>query len=459
MVLKNYAVQSSFFQQIELNILIYLSLFKIESFSIFIIMLQKRMLSQSGLLVLLFLILTSVEIVSAQSAQWRGPNRDGIYPETSLLKEWSKEGPTVLFTTEGIGKAYSSAVATTERIYVTGIIDTTEYLSCLDLAGKVLWQKPYGRCWTQTYPESRCTPTVNEDRVYVLTGMDNLVCFNANSGETIWSVDIHENYKSEWDMFGVSESVLIVDDKVIVTPAGQLTTVVALNKYNGELIWKSKSLNAHRSNMSPQLIDHCGKKYIITAVQTHLIGVDAENGEILWTYHYNFLDENNDNTTILANTPVYRDSCLWLSDGWDVKSVMLEISPDGKSVSEKFDDHTFDNQNHGVVLVDGFLYGSNFTGRQSGKWVCMNWNTGEIVWIGDFENKGPVIYADGMLYIYEEKRGNIALVKASPEAFEIVSSFRMDAGAGPHWARPTIYNGMLLVRHGEALRAYDLRQK
>jgi len=407
------------------------------------------------LLLIQFIFLNNT--VMAQSAQWRGPNRDGIYLDTALIKQSPETGPEILFTTEKIGKGFSSAVATNEKIFVTGIKDTFEYLTCLDLKGNVLWQKPYGRSWNQTYPETRCTPTVDENRVYVLTGMDYLECLDAVSGEGLWSVDIHEKYQSEWDMFGVSESVLLVDDKLIVTPAGPLTTVIALNKYTGELVWQSKSLDAHRSNMSPTVIDHCGKKYIIAAVQTHLIGVDSENGEILWTYHYNFLDSNNDNTTILANTPIYKDSCLWVSNGWDVKSVMLEIAPDGKSVSEKFTDQTFDNQNHGVVLVDGFLYGSNFTGRQSGKWVCMNWKTGEIVWIGDFHNKGPIIYADGMLYIQEEKRGNIALVKANPEAFEIISTFRMDAGTGPYWARPTIYNGMLLVRHGDVLRAYDLR--
>ncbi len=168
----------------------------------------KSNLSFSIFIVSLFLLISSADFVNAQSAQWRGPNRDGIYPDTGLLKEWPEEGPEIVFTTEGIGKAYSSAVATPERIYVTGIIDTIEYLSCLDLAGNVLWQKPYGRCWIQTYPESRCTPTVDEDRVYVLTGMDNLVCFDATSGDEIWSVDVHEKYKSEWDMFGVSESLL-----------------------------------------------------------------------------------------------------------------------------------------------------------------------------------------------------------------------------------------------------------
>lgn len=189
-----------------------------------------------------------------------------------------------------------------------------------------------------------------------------------------------------------------------------------------------------------------------------MLGVDPENGAILWDYHYNILDSLQQNSTILTNTPTYLDSCLWISNGWDVESVMLEIAPDGNSVSEKFKDRTFDNQNHGVILVDGFLYGSNFTDRNEGKWVCMNWETGEIVWIGDFHNKGPIIYADGMLYCYEEKRGNMALVRATPKKFEVISSFRIRGGSGPHWARPTIFNQMLLVRHGDVLIAYDIKK-
>jgi len=394
----------------------------------------------------------------AQDVQWRGPNRDGIYPDTMLLKEWPEEGPEVLFATKGIGRGFSSAVATSEMVYVTGIKDSLEYLTAMNLQGEIQWQKAIGPCWDQSIPETRSTPTVEEERIYVLTGKDKMVCFHAETGEVIWSVDVHAKYDSRWDMFGVSESVLIVGDKVITSPAGESTQVIALDKMTGELVWKSESIGAARSNMSPILIEHCGKEYVIASTQTHIIGVDPGNGTILWDYHYNFLSSAHENTTILANTPTYKDSCLWISNGWEVPSVMLEIAPDGDSVSEKFRDQTFDNQNHGVVLVDGFLYGSNFTGRNSGKWVCMNWDTGEIKWIGEFHNKGPVIYADGLLYIYEEKRGHMALLKADPEEFKVISSFRVTEGAGPHWARPTIFNRTLLVRHGDALIAYNIKR-
>jgi outer membrane protein assembly factor BamB len=410
-------------------------------------------------LALMLLLSFSRTGAAAQEAQWRGPARDGNFPDTMLLEEWPEGGPGILFITEGIGRGFSSAVATGEMIYVTGTKDSTEYLTALDLEGNILWQKPYGKSWDESIPDSRCTPTVDGDRVYVLTGRDRMACLDSKSGEEVWSVDIHEAYGSHWDMFGVSESLLLVDGKVIATPGGEGTTVIALDKMTGEPVWKSVSVGARRSNLSPLLIEHCGAKYIITATRTHLLSVDPDTGEILWMYHYNVLDEQGENSTILANTPTYRDSCLWITSGWDKESVMLEIAPDGRSVKEKFTDHTFDNQNHGVVLVDGYLYGSNFTDRNAGKWVCMNWRTGEIVWIADWHNKGPIISADGMLYCYEEKHGHMALVRADPRAFELVSSFRVGEGTGPHWARPTIFNGMLLVRHGDVLIAYDIAEE
>ncbi|MDX8340870.1 PQQ-binding-like beta-propeller repeat protein [Draconibacterium sp. IB214405] len=409
------------------------------------------------LILIVSLFFSSVTTTNAQVIQFRGPNRDGIFPETGLLKEWPEEGPEVLWVTEDLGKSNSSTIATADRIYTTGNIDTMEYVSCLDLQGNILWQKSYGRAWINTYPEARCTPTLEDNRLYLLSGLDELVCMNTENGEIIWQVDLHEKYQSDWDMFGVSESPLLVDDKVIASVGGETAMVVALDKMTGELVWKSETMHAKRSNITPLLIEHCGKKYIITANQTHVISVDANTGEIMWDFHHNFLSPNGDNTTILTNVPTYKDSCLWITSGWDVKSSMLKISDDGRSITEKFADQTFDNQNHGVVLVDGYLYGSNFTGRQTGKWVCMNWDTGEIVWIADFHSKGPAISAEGMLYLIDEKRGNVALVKANPKKFDVVSSFKIEYGSGPYWSRPAIYNGMFLVRHGDVLVAYNVK--
>ena len=94
--------------------------------------------------------------------------------------------------------------------------------------------------------------------------------------------------------------------------------------------------------------------------------------------------------------------------------------------------------------------------NRKGKWVCADWNTGEIMYLTDYENKGGMIYADGMLYTYIEKSGTVALVPATPKEFVPVSTFKNTKGKGPHWAHPSIYNGKLFIRHGDVLQAFKI---
>ncbi len=136
---------------------------------------------------------------------------------------------------------------------------------------------------------------------------------------------------------------------------------------------------------------------------------------------------------------------------------MLKMNADGTGVTEKYSSTVLDNHHHGVVLVDGYVYGSNWINNGGGNWVCMDWDTGQIKWETQWENKGDIIFADGLLYLYEEKQGNVGLVKPNPEKFDLVSSFRVTDGTGPHWAFPFIDNGKLYIRHGEVLMVYNIK--
>ena len=139
---------------------------------------------------------------------------------------------------------------------------------------------------------------------------------------------------------------------------------------------------------------------------------------------------------------------------------MFELSADGTSVTEKWNDKTLDCGHGGVVLVDGYLYGSTFDGIPKGDWVCLDWESAQVMYKAKWNgNKGSIAYADGMLYCYDENTGDVALVKTSPRAFEVVSSFQVTQGSGQHWAHPSISDGRLYIRHGDALMAYDIKDK
>ncbi len=404
--------------------------------------------------VLLFITVFS----EAQISQWRGPNRDGKFNETSLLKEWPAEGPELLLSVEGIGKGFSSPVSDGEFIFTTGMTDSLDFVSCIDMTGSIKWKTIYGRSWMKSFPDTRGSATIDGDRVYVISGQGELVCLNKANGNIIWKIDVDKDYKSERHIWGVAESPLVVDDKVICTPGGKQTSVVAFNKLTGALVWQSKCVGGQRAYTSPTLYQYKNFRCILATTANNLIALVPETGKVAWSFDYYKEGSWNDQPGLIwANTPICKDDEIFISKGYDFPAIMLKIDSLGTSVSKKWVDHTFDNHHHGVVEVDGKIYGSNWKSNRDGKWVCMDWKTGEIEYIADWNTKGSIVYADGMLYVYEEKSGNVGLVKPDPKGFNVISSFKISKGIGPHWAHPFIANGKLFLRHGDVLMVYKIK--
>ena len=405
-----------------------------------------------------------------QNANWRGEQRDGHFQGNGLLKKWPDNGPDRLLMVEGIGQGHSSAIMANNTIYVTGMIDTLDYLSAIDIESKIKWQVPYGRSWIASYPETYSTPTLEGDRIYAFSGSGQLACLNAQSGEINWTVNVDKDFESQRRNWGVAESPLIVDDKVICTPCGNKTTVVAFNKITGELEWKSESLHTEPSWTSPVLYEYGNFRFILAVTAEHLVAVDPETGDIIWTYLYikpewiKPLKKNNPYykaykngllISVLANTPIFKEDEIFISMGYNYPSVMLKIDPSGQSVTEKWINHTLDTHHGGFVKIGGNIYGSNWINNVNGNWVCLDWVTGETLYEETWRNKGSIIEADGMLYCYEEKSGHLALVKPNPEKFELVSSFKIE-GNGGHWVHPSIFDGKLFIRHGDVLMAFNI---
>lgn len=410
------------------------------------------------LLFLNFIFLGFVLLSNAQTTQWRGPDRDGHFAETGLLKTWPESGPELLLQVEEIGKGYSSPIWVDGMIYTTGMIDTLDHLTAINPDGSFKWQVPYGRSWNKSFPDTRSTPTIDGNRIYVQSGTGQLSCINRENGVILWSVEVDKDFEGEYHIWGNSETPLIVDDKVICTPGGQKTSVVAFDKMTGETLWQTKSLGGPRAYASATVYKYRDLKYILAVIGTDLIAVVPETGEVAWHYKYWDAKKWDQNGLIWTNTPVFHENEIFLTMGYDYPAVMLEMDTLGKGVTEKFIDHTFDNHHHGVILHDGYLYGSNWQNNKRGKWVCMKWDTGEIVYVDDWDTKGAMIMADGMLYCYNEK-GNVGLVKPDPDGFEVISEFKIKEGAGPHWAHPFIADGKLLIRHGEVLMVYDVKDE
>jgi len=372
-------------------------------------------------------------IPNDNASQWRGAARDGIYYEDNLLTKWPDGGPE--------------------------LTDTVEHLTALDLNGGVKWQANYGRAWYRDFPHARCTPTVDGDKVYVISGSGDVACFDAVSGKNIWSVPVHKKFKGAWGVWGTAENPLIVDEKVIYTPCGEQTTMVTLDKNSGETVWQSNSLNDTSAYVSPIKIDYAGKQIIVQVTANRLIGVDAQDGAILFQHSYSEIQAPDHPMAPYINTvsPLYHDGQIYITSGYDHAGVAFKLNEDASEVSVAWVDKVLDVHHGGVVLIDGVLYGSNWLDNRRGNWCAIDWETGKKLYEKEWFTKGSIIYADGLLYCYEERRGHVALVKPNPENFEVISSFQVLEGTGPYWAHPVINDGVLYVRHGKALMAYKIR--
>ena len=409
---------------------------------------------------LFFLLLLLVPyLADSQIAQFRGPSRNGSYPDTALLDKWPEAGPELVLTVEGIGAGWSSAVTNNKAIFITGMKDTFDYLTSIDYTGKINWQVPYGISWTKSYPDSRCTPTVEGNHVYVFSGTGRLSCFDANNGKEIWGVDVDKQFESNYSSFGPTESPLIIDNMVITTPIGKKAAMVAFDKNTGKLIWQSKTLPGERGLASPILFQYKNFRYILSQSSEDLLAVNPNNGDIVWTYKFyrkELVKDISGNTA--PNTPIFKDNEIYLTKGYNYQSVMLKMADDGKSVSEKWIDQTLDCHHGGVVLIDGYIYGSNWINNGKGNWVCLKWDTGEVMYDEPWITKGSIISADNKLFCYEEKSGTVGLAVANPKKFEVVSSFKVGKGTGMFWAHPMINDGKLFIRHGNFLMVYNIKK-
>jgi outer membrane protein assembly factor BamB len=402
------------------------------------------------LLFVLFLIIISPVKISAQSSQWRGPLRNGIYPEKGLLKKWPETGPELLWSFEGLGAGHGNVGIGRDKMFILGMPDSTGVLYAFDFKGKLIWKKNYGLEWHENYTGPRSTPVIVDNLVYFVSGQGVVYCYNANTGDLIWSIDLVKKFNGRNNTWGIAESVLIDGNMLFCTPGGIENNVVSLNRLTGTTIWTSPGNSQPSAYCSPLLIKHNKTSLIVTMTAESIIGIDAVTGQFYWQV------PQFQGNKIHANTPVYSEGVIYCSSD-NAKTncglVALKLSVDGKSVTTLWRNESFKNLMGGIIVTDGHIYGSMY---RKGSWCCINAADGKILYSSDKLGDGNIIMADGMFYCYSEK-GEIALVSANPSEFNVISKFMVPLGADQHWSHPVLRQGKMYVRHGNALMAYNVK--
>jgi len=408
------------------------------------------------ILTTLFLLLTSSS-GTTRIYEWRGPDRGGIYNESNLLKSWPAEGPKELWSAGNIGNGFVSPVFTDENFYISGEIDSMEILFCFNLKGEKLWQTTLGKAWTKSFPGSRSAPTIADDLLYVGTGFGNLFCINRASGKIVWSKNLITDLNGALPLHGHSESALIDGEKIFWNAGGQYKNEVALNRFNGGLIWSNKGFGERSAYNSPKLIELPKRKILVTFSAYHLMGFDIKTGNLLWSHEQdNFTPEKRipGNGDTHSNTVLYDDGSIYYAAGDGNGAVKLKLSADGTKISQVWRNRGFDSFMGGIVKIGDYLYGC---GTVKPDLRSVNASTGVLtdsLRIGS----GAIIAADNMLYYYTQK-GDMILLSCNQGKIEKVSSFRIKEGTLQHFSHPVIHKGVLYQRHGNVLMAYDIHNK
>ncbi|HOM60676.1 MAG TPA: PQQ-like beta-propeller repeat protein [Anaerohalosphaeraceae bacterium] len=388
---------------------------------------------------------------------WQGPDRNNRSPETGLLKQWPAEGPQLLWTANDLGDGYSSAAAAQQKIYVTGMKEKRGVLTCLDWDGNRLWTADYGPEWTGSYPGVRGMAVIWEDGVYVLSGQGRLTCFSCQNGKERWAANLFADYEGKIPQWGVAMSPVIENGKVFVTVGGPKITMAALEAKNGQVVWTSEPLNDTVTYCTPAVFQWAGRTILAGMTEKYLFAVEAASGQLFWKYPIkDYLKGRN--WDIHPNTPVFFEGGLMFVSGYNMGAVKFTFTQDGWGLQREWTNPEFDCHHGGVVYHDGYVYGSTWNNNEDGLWACIDWKTGELMYTQRWNNKGSILWADGLFYVYAEKPGIIGLVNAAPKEFAVISELPITAGDKQHWAHPIISRGRLFVRRGNALMAYSISQ-
>jgi len=397
---------------------------------------------------ILFLCLSTrlVAQVAGDWPQWRGPNRDGISKETGLLKQWPADGPSLVWKATGAGRGYSTMAIANGRLYTMGLRGDREVVIAFDVAtGKEAWATPHGSPFRNDRGDGpRGTPTVDGTTLYALGGSGDLSSLDARTGRVIWTMNVLQKFGGSNITWGISESPLIVGEKVLVNAGGPGASIVALNKKDGTLIWKSQSDRAGYSSGIPVQVGNTTQVVFFT--HTRAVGLDVKDGKLLWEYARPANDVAN------VATPIIRGNRVFISSDYGTGAGLVEIKADGKAQEVYF---TRDMRNHhsSSILIGDHLYG--FSG---GILTSMRFDTGEVAWKDRSVGKGSLVYADGNLYAFSEN-GVVGLIEATPTGYREKGRFRIQQDSLPTWTHPVVAGGRLYLRDQDTIYAYDVREK
>lgn len=411
--------------------------------------------------------------------QWMGPNRDNVWREDGIVDKFPDGGPKVLWRVEVAG-GYSGPSVANGRVFVTDYVTAdnvkidnfaraefsgTERLLCLDeTSGRQIWKHEYPVKYSVSYPAGpRCTPTVHDGKVYSLGAEGHLFCFNAESGDQIWSKQLRDDYNAKTALWGYTNHPLVDGNKLICIAGGKGSHVVAFNKDTGEEIWKN--LTAREQGYSPPIIIEAGgTRQLILMSNQFIASVDPDSGKQYWSVPY----QASSGSIIMA--PVQFGDYLYVG-GYSNKNLLLKLAADKPAAEVVWQDvsRTAISPVNVQPIMDGnMLYGVD----QGGKMLGVELPSGKRVW----ESNEPVsaagkrplqsgtafIVRQGERYVFFNEHGELVLGDLSKDGYKeidrakVIEPSNLAFGRKVVWSMPAFANKHAYIRNDAELICVDL---
>jgi len=374
-------------------------------------------------------------------ADWpnfRGPQHDGINREADL--DVPKDKPLKLLWEREVGSAFSSYACVRDRAYTCGMKNGKQTLLSLNAnTGEVVWEIDIEKAYRNEHGDgTRATPTVNDNRVYILGAHGTLLCVDAKSGEEVWKHEFHQ--PPTW---GYAGSVLIEENMAVVTGGKNESALAAFDKRTGKPIWHCGDDPVGYATPYPFTFN--GTRYVVGFTGASAIVAEMKTGRLVLRIPWQTSWKVN------AASPIYHNGYLFITSGYRTGCGLFKLAAEGDKLTadEVWQSDVLLNKFQSCVLIDGKLYSSDQKGLK-----CVDFMTGNEEWNIHRKKHGTLVPADGKFFFLSQE-GTLEVGPISPTGFE--PFVEAEILSGRCWSIPVIHNGRLYARNLERLVCFDLR--
>ena len=389
--------------------------------------------------------------------KWLGPRGDGISTEP-IADKWPQGGPHKVWE-QKVGRGFSSPIALDGKVYLLSMVGANDVLTCFDAnSGNPIWSQSYlvtipadqGQAKNEEngLPLPEATPTIDNGKIYTYGGGGDLYCRNVADGSEVWHVNILK--KTHERILGWNEaSSPLVTDKLVYVQGGVGGPVTfALDKTNGNIVWQSQATGI-AGYAAPILADVAGQLQLIILAGKELFAMDPSNGKTLWSHPWiTSFDVN-------ASTPIYHDGRLFISS--DYRHGCLMTMPSHNGTKDDWQGTQIQAKFQPSILENGVIYADS-----AGLITCVNWSDGKVRWQTRETNlrlgEGGSIVRDGDKLIAMSERGRLSLVRATPDAYKLISQVQLFDFISC-WSTPLIYHGRLYAMGENNLVCLDIASR